>query len=127
MAKAFALLTSDEARIGASVLKAIYRSYTPELRESYGYEGLDATELMPAVDSPEGLRRLVRLGAVHILGVAKRGVAYVGFDFDCTWDEEHGLGVMTHRSRVVRLGGGPTSFLREIADRDARVKSSRRR
>jgi hypothetical protein len=30
-----------------------------------------------------------------------------GFGFGCVWEQEHGLGVMTHRDRVVDLSGTP--------------------
>jgi hypothetical protein len=59
---------------------------------------------------------LIGLSNVHILSVARDGI---GLQFGCTWDEEHGLGVMTHRDRVVQVGGADTSFLTWIAEEDA--------
>jgi hypothetical protein len=44
---------------------------------------------------------------------------YVGFEFGCTWDDEHGLGVLMHGERVVDVGGAETAFLLWIAERDA--------
>lgn len=43
---------------------------------------------------------------VHIHPREKSRVGYVGLQFGCTWDVEHGLGVMMHNDRVVDLGGG---------------------
>ena len=43
----------------------------------------------------------------------------MGFKFGCTWDDEHGLGVMTHRGHVVEVGGADTAFLEWIAEADA--------
>jgi hypothetical protein len=62
---------------------------------------------------------LIGLSSVHVLSVAKDGIAYIGFEFGCTWDGEHGLGVMTHRDRVIEVGGADTSFLAWIAEQDA--------
>lgn len=45
-------------------------------------------------------------------------MAYVGFSFWCTWDDEHGLGVMTHKNRVVKIGGVDTALLNWIAESD---------
>jgi len=38
------------------------------------------------------------------------GNAYIGFELGCTWDEEHGAGVMTYKERVVEIGQAGTSF-----------------
>ncbi len=56
--------------------------------------------------------------ALCLLG---EGEAYVGYQFACGWDDEHELGVMTHRGRVVSIGGGDTAFLSWIAKRDGGV------
>src|SRR5512135_250594 len=64
------------------------------------------------------LRDGIRLTSVHIVGPQKDGHAYVGYEFACVWDGEHGLGVMTHRGRVVQVGGGDTAFLTWVAKRD---------
>lgn len=46
----------------------------------------------------------------RVLSVEKDGEAYIGFEFGCPWDREHGLGVMTHAGRVVEVGQADTSF-----------------
>ena len=61
------------------------------------------------------------LSNVHVLRVARDGIAYVGFEFGCAWEEEHGLGVMMHRDRVVAAGGADVSFLEWIAEEDAKI------
>ncbi len=38
--------------------------------------------------------------------------------FGCTWDSEHGLGVMTHKNRIIEIGDASTAFLTWIADKD---------
>ena len=40
----------------------------------------------------------------------KDNFAYIGFEFGCEWDEEHGLGVMMHKDSVVVIGQADTSF-----------------
>jgi hypothetical protein len=40
----------------------------------------------------------------------KDGFAYAGYQFRCTWDQEHGLGIMTHRDRIIEIGGSDSSF-----------------
>jgi hypothetical protein len=37
-------------------------------------------------------------------------MSYVGLEFGCSWDKEHGFGVMLHGSRVFDIGSADTSF-----------------
>jgi hypothetical protein len=117
--QAFRLLLDNERVVADSILRAIFAEY-PGLRDSYCYDDEEAAELMPEIERAEQLRTLIGLSNVHVLNVAKNGVAYIGFEFGCTWDSEDGLGVMTHRDRVVEVGNADTSFLAWIAERDAK-------
>ena len=119
--RAFQLLLERERMAGDSVLQAIFARY-PGLRDAYGYDDEEAAELMPEIEYAEQLRTLIGLSNIHVLTVAKDDVAYIGLEFGCTWDREHGLGVMTHRDRVVKIGGADTSFLAWIAERDAKLE-----
>ncbi len=40
----------------------------------------------------------------------KEDFAYIGFELGCSWDEEHGVGVMMHKDRIVAIGQAETSF-----------------
>ena len=100
-----------------AILAAVFAAY-PALQERYGYEGEDAA-LMPDLAGPDQLRALIGLSGVHCFPVARDGVAYVGFEFGCAWDGEHGLGAMTHAGRVVEVGGADTAILEWIAAQDA--------
>jgi hypothetical protein len=54
--------------------------------------------------------------------VQKDGIPYAGFEFGCTWDDEHGLGVLMHGTRAVDIGGADTAFLLWIAEQDGGVQ-----
>jgi hypothetical protein len=72
---------------------------------------------------------LVGLGVIHILPVALDDVAYTGFEFGCNWDEEHGLGVMMHQSRIVefpehgigKVNGADLASEEWLAEEDAKA------
>ena len=53
----------------------------------------------------------------------KDGLPCFGYEFGCTWDGEHGLGVLMHGKRVVEVGGADTAFTLWIAKRDAGVET----
>ena len=50
--------------------------------------------------------------------IAKDGIAYVGLEFGCEWDSEHGMGVMLHRDRILELSQADSSFNGHLARKD---------
>jgi hypothetical protein len=117
-ATAFQYLLDAQVAVQTAILKSLLQAY-PAMRARYDYPPEEA-QLMPEVRSPEQFRELIGLSTLHILAVAKGGCAYVGFELGCLWDEEHGLGLLTHQERVVDLGGADTAFLGWNAETDAR-------
>jgi hypothetical protein len=67
-------------------------------------------ENMPEIKHPNELMRLIRPGMVHVLASEIDGFVRVGFEFGCKWDEEHGLGVLTHKGKVMEVGQAEASF-----------------
>lgn len=115
--KAYLYLTDQQDEIKTSILTALLNEYK-NLQELYGYSEEDAAILMPDVNDPFEFNSLIGLSTIHLLNVSKDGTAYVGYEFGCNWDDEHGLGVMTHKERVIEIGGADTAFLSWIAERD---------
>jgi hypothetical protein len=107
-----------EASISSAVISSLLREY-PSLQERYGYSGKEKAELMPDIKSAEDLRALIGLTSINVHQVQTDGIPYVGFEFGCTWDEEHGLGILMHGTRTVQIGGADTAFLLWIAEQDA--------
>ena len=56
--------------------------------------------------------------AVNVHPIQHQGLPYAGFEFGCTWDDEHGLGVLMHGTRVVKIGGADTAILLWLAKQD---------
>lgn len=116
---AFEHLLAHQHEVRDDILRAVIETY-PVQQELYGYEDEAAAALMPDLDSPQDLKPLVGLSSVHVLRENKQGLAYIGFEFGCTWDNEHGVGAMTHKGRVITTGGADVSFLEWVAERDIR-------
>jgi hypothetical protein len=70
-----------------------------------------------AVTAAELAGRL-RLTAVYVGSEERDGTAYVGLEFHCD-EYEHGIGVVLHRSRVVRVGVADDAMNVVGADEDA--------
>jgi hypothetical protein len=102
-----------------AILAAVFAEY-PTYREEYcDAYAREESEQMPALERPDQLRSLMGLGNLFILDVWRDGMGYVGFEFGCVWEEEHGLGVLTHAARVVEIGQAPTAFDSHAAKKDA--------
>lgn len=96
--------------IQSAVLAALWPHYK-SLRPRYAsFLGHEADKLMPAVHAPSDLLALVDLRQVYLHPWTKEGASFVGFLFGCTWDQEHGLGVILAGDRVIEIGGADISF-----------------
>jgi hypothetical protein len=115
---AFQHLLDNEATVAAAVVRALV-DYCPG--DAYDE---DDEELM-AVSEPADLRPLIGLSSVHVLNVVRNGMACIGFEFGCVWDEEHGAGVMTHHGGVIATGQADCSFVEWIARRGLDKKKRR--
>ncbi|WP_255176209.1 DUF6985 domain-containing protein [Bordetella genomosp. 5] len=76
----------------------------------------DAFVLPPEWDEAT-LYGLIRLNSVAFHAVA--GAPYIGLDFGCVWDPEHGYGMMMAGTDVVETGGADVGGLSWIAARHA--------
>jgi hypothetical protein len=108
---AYEYLSMNGQDIVDSVLKSLLGYYS-DLRADWltFIKAEDLNDVMPEIQSLEDFRSLIGVSGVIIHPYYQDNLAYVGIDFGCTWDEEHGLGVMLHGSRVVSIGGVEAAF-----------------
>ena len=84
-----------------------YRSIRPKYRRFLG----DRFEtLMPEVTSIAQFRDLLGLDEVFVHPPMHEGLPLVGFMFGCSWDVEHGLGVIVHGLKVGAFHGAEAAF-----------------
>jgi len=107
-----------------AILKSVFDEYDliqDEFAECFTPE--DAAILAPKLSAPIELLPLLSFGTLYVHRVFANGLAYIGIALGCTWDEEHGLGVLVHGPKVVAVGGWDTSHMDWIphceADSDA--------
>lgn len=121
-AAAFAYLLAQQTAIRDAILQAAFAYYTADYldwRGEHGYDAAQAARWLPDLHHPDDLKPLIRLLSIGIFPTQQGGLAYVGYEFACTWDDEHGLGAMTHGDRIVELGQADSALLEWIATRDA--------
>lgn len=110
----------NEARVSDAVKAAIFDVY-PSLIAEYDLTAEEQAEVMPAVLERDGLQRLIGLYSVNVHQTRNGAEPYLGFEFGCTWDDEHGLGVLMHGNRVVEVGGADTAILLWMTEQDSQM------
>lgn len=119
------LRTEQAALLDAvtTAMRAHYDAVRPRyLKHSVEHPGFfkNFTRQMPRAPDEREFARLHELHEVGVHRVTKGNVAYCGLQFHATWEVEHGVGVLVHRTRVVRVGGADTAILTHLALEDAR-------
>lgn len=123
-------LFDNERAIRKNVLAEIlanYPQWREEYREDYDLTRRELARSLPTIRSATALCGVVELSHIHVLKESLVGVAYLGFEFRCEWEREHGLGVMTHQGRIVSVGHAAESFMGWIAERDAAEHRKRKK
>jgi hypothetical protein len=91
----------------------------PVIQEKY--RGFAQPGDLPPVQSAHDFKSVIGLHGVNVHPLEHQGLPYVGLEFGCSWDGEHGLGVLMHGTRVVEIGGADTAILLWIAEQDAGI------
>ncbi len=103
-------ILDDGPQISRAVQLALWTAY-PVIRDGYTeMYGEEPGDLMPPLSSPEDLRSVLGLHTLHIHGIEANGVPYVGYEFGCTWEDEHGLGMLMHGATLADLGHADTAM-----------------
>jgi hypothetical protein len=97
MVAAYAHLKEHEVEVRDAVLTAVQSYINDTLIGEYDWS-------IEPVRDVKALKRMMKLDSVHPLTIAKKGMSYLGLFFHCTWDPEHGGGVLLHGSRVITVG-----------------------
>ncbi len=108
---AYRYLKENESSVTASVLAGLFADY-PQIREVYG--GIEP-EFLLIIEQPEDFRRVIKPVFIRINAESEDDCAYIGFEFDCLWDIEHGLGVMTHRDKYIGCNDAEAAWSLDLA------------
>lgn len=114
---AFEYLVENQEKLLQIILNALLVEY-PIMQEEYGYEYGEKNIYMPDVENIQEFKKIIKPKRIYILDIENNGMAYLGFCFNCSWDEEHDYGVMIHNERVIKMGGGDVAFMSWIAEED---------
>ncbi|MCE9658374.1 MAG: hypothetical protein K8R60_07425 [Burkholderiales bacterium] len=102
-----------------ALLKALWAKY-PELQHLYACDEEEMAKYLPDVNDVQGFRHLIGLHCIHVHPLEADGMPYAGYELGCTWDAEHGLGVLMHGTKVLEIGGADTALLLWLAEQYAK-------
>ncbi len=99
---AIRFLKEKAEQIRDSILNELYAEY-PNTKEIY-------KDLISEIRTIADYKNNLGVAFIHVMDCEKDNHSYVGFELSCSWDEEHGIGVMMHKDKVVKIGLAEESF-----------------
>jgi len=99
--------------IKKSILSSIQKYYI-KLKECYGYDPNDRDHQIwfPPLEKVEDLGKVMGVGNVSISLRCKEGLCVYCLECGCSWDDEHGLGIIMHKDEVLTIGDAGSIMLR---------------
>lgn len=112
-----AYLQENQEIILTNLHNELLKKY-PELQKIYNYSEENKQDFMPDLNNIQGFADLLSPINFYVTAVVKEDYPYIGFGFSCSWDGEHGLGIMTHKDRIVEIAGADMAFDTWTAEKD---------
>jgi hypothetical protein len=106
---AFAFLLEQQEQIKDAILESLLPHYLDSRRDYKAFLGSEFKELMPKLSGPAGFRELLQLSGVFVHRREENGIAHIGIRLQSSWEREHGLGFLMHRTKVIGFGGWDTA------------------
>lgn len=100
--EAYKMLINKWSVLQDSILEAILNYYKNKRRE-LGYE-IEPTERYPVITTTDQLLHHIMLVGIKIPYAKIYGGRSIGLSFDCTWDDENGLGIRLNNENVIEVG-----------------------
>lgn len=103
-------IIKNQHKIQKGILGFLLNEYASKREDYRDFLGNDFKNLMPPVNHIDEFPKLVGLSTIYFRPQIKDKIAYVGYQFYCSWDEEHGLGFATHKDETLNMGGATAAF-----------------
>lgn len=79
-------------------------------KEIYVDYSIDDYRGFPKIKSKSDLKSVIGIQTIYIQPLYKNGYSYYGLEGNCMWDEEHGLGFINHKERIIDFGGAEEAY-----------------
>jgi len=109
----------NEKPIHNAMLDALFKEYPSIVKEFSEFLDEDADELLPTLNAPSDIKNIVGVVSINIHQIFKNKIPYFGIELGCTWDEEHGAGLLLHGTHVLEVGNIETAGTLWMAEKYA--------
>jgi hypothetical protein len=116
---AYAYLKDHQVELRDKIVAAFLKQFH-EVRKRWLEADPDLE--LPEIETVEDMKENLLFQTFYMHPYAKDDVAYTGLGFACTWDEEHGAGVLLHKGRIVDIGEGEQAFRTDEIEPDGGEK-----
>ncbi len=93
-------LLKNQYEIRDSIIRTLREKFD-WLKETYDWDQDD--DITPETKADFDFKRFIGPLSVSFVEESKDDIAYLEWHFQCQWDPEHGLAVITHQERVIDL------------------------
>lgn len=115
--KGYSYLVENQDEILKVIIDSIFNEYK-NLIDLYEDPENENDCSIFEISAKSELKSLIQPKGIYIMDVYKNNMPYIGYEFSCSWDEEHDLGLMLYKTRVVDIGEGDVAFLSWVAEED---------
>ena len=114
----------NQADIHDAMLQKLFEEY-PAMREvALGwFDDEEARRVLPEMRVPEQLKEIVGISSINVHTIEQDGKPFIGVELGCTWEVEHGVGILLHGTRPLEIGGADTAILLWIAEKHAGMQA----
>lgn len=99
-----------QQKIFSKIMDAAQQEYDNALANKDAYDPETVDLYLPPVNNQDDLKALITPLQIHIGYTDEEGVRYVGYEFDCSWDDEHGFGVRLQGLEIEAFGYADVCF-----------------
>jgi len=114
-------VVDNQAAVHEAMLEKLFEEY-PAMREEWleFFSVEEAKKVLPKVRFPERLKDIVGVSCINVHHIDQDGIPFIGVEMGCTWEVEHGVGILLHGSKPLEIGGVDTAFTLWVAKKYAR-------
>lgn len=113
-----------QAAVHDAMLERLFEAY-PDMREQAldWFDEEEAKKVLPEIRFPNQLKDIVGISSINVHQIEQDGKPFIGVELGCTWETEHGVGVLLHGDTPLEIGGADTAILLWLAKKHLRKQT----
>lgn len=113
-----------QASVHDAMLERLFEEYPAMREQSLEWFGKDeAKKVLPKIRFPNQLKDIVGISSINVHQIEQDGRPFIGVELGCTWEAEHGVGILLHGDKPLEIAGADTAILLWLAKKHLRQQS----